>query len=124
MRSLGGGIVIPHPEQFWPVLLADYDVDGYEVWNPQSREYTEFLINVLNKQNKTLYSKRRKLLVFMGDDCHLGEKVKDKDEQDPEKCEREIGVQPPWEDPSIVKSLIIGNQDKHNVISEYIARIS
>ncbi|MEW5723626.1 MAG: hypothetical protein AB1896_11005, partial [Thermodesulfobacteriota bacterium] len=26
-RGLGGGVVIPHPEQFWPVLLADYDVD-------------------------------------------------------------------------------------------------
>jgi len=34
VRALGGGIIIPHPEQFWPILLADYDVDGYEVWNP------------------------------------------------------------------------------------------
>jgi hypothetical protein len=51
-RSLGAGVVIPHPEQFWPILLADYDVDGYEVWNPQSRQYTEFLINVLSRQNK------------------------------------------------------------------------
>ncbi len=123
-RSLGGGIVIPHPEQFWPVLLADYDVDGYEVWNPQSREYTEFLIHVLNRQNKNLLSGRRKLLVFMGDDCHLGEKVKDPEEQDAEKCGREIGVQPLWGDPAIEKSLIIGNQNKQSVIAEYTARIS
>jgi hypothetical protein len=39
-RSLGGGVVIPHPEQFWPILLADYDVDASS-WNPQSQEYTE-----------------------------------------------------------------------------------
>ncbi len=45
-------MVIPHPEQFWPILLADYDVDGYEVWNPQSREYTDFLIRALDNQNK------------------------------------------------------------------------
>ncbi len=51
-RGLGGGVVIPHPEQFWPILLADYDVDGYEVWNPQSREYTDFLIRALDNQNK------------------------------------------------------------------------
>ena len=35
-RALGAGIVIPHPEQFWPILLKEYDVDGIEVWNPQS----------------------------------------------------------------------------------------
>ena len=51
-RSLGAGVVIPHPEQFWPILLADYDVDGIEVWNPQSQQYTEFLINVVNRRNR------------------------------------------------------------------------
>jgi hypothetical protein len=49
-RELNAGIIIPHPEQFWPVLLADYDVDGYEVWNPQSREFTDFLVKVLLKK--------------------------------------------------------------------------
>jgi len=48
VRGLGGCIVIPHPEQFWPILLRDYDVDGIEVWNPQSQEYTEFLISVVS----------------------------------------------------------------------------
>ena len=51
-RALGAGVVIPHPEQFWPILLADYDVDGIEVWNPQSQQYTEFLINVVNRRNR------------------------------------------------------------------------
>jgi hypothetical protein len=51
-RALGAGIVIPHPEQFWPILLKEYDVDGIEVWNPQSRRYTEFLISVLNRRNQ------------------------------------------------------------------------
>jgi len=65
-RSLHAGIVIPHPEQFWPILLADYDVDGYEVWNPQSREYTEFLINVVNKQNKAGKYRDKPILILMG----------------------------------------------------------
>ena len=75
-RSLGGGVVIPHPEQFWPILLADYDVDGYEVWNPQSREYTDFLIRALDNQNKRSPINRRRLLIFMGDDTHLSVKLR------------------------------------------------
>lgn len=120
VRSLGGGIVIPHPEQFWPILLADYDVDGYEVWNPQSREYTEFLINVVNRENKVRRGAgRQPILIFMGDDCHLGEKVKEPRHQDPEKSGREIGVQHAWDDLSIRKSLITAGVDRHKVIRAY-----
>jgi hypothetical protein len=122
-RSLGAGIVIPHPEQFWPVLLADYDVDGYEVWNPQSREYTDFLINVVNRQNKTARRGRRPILVFMGDDTHLGEKVRDPAVQDPAKKSREIGLQPAWDDLTIRKSLIVANADRDTLIAEYTARL-
>jgi hypothetical protein len=50
-RAHQGGIVIPHPEQFWPILLADYDVDGIEVWNPQASQYTNFLIHAVNRHN-------------------------------------------------------------------------
>ncbi len=74
-RSLGAGIVIPHPEQFWPILLADYDVDGYEVWNPQSQEFTEFLINVVNRQNRIRKGTEKPVLIFMGDDTHMSEKI-------------------------------------------------
>ena len=85
-RSLGAGIVIPHPEQFWPILLADYDVDGIEVWNPQSQQYTEFLINVVNRRNRMGWHGKRPILIFMGDDCHMSEKTRDPAEQDPEKA--------------------------------------
>lgn len=123
-RRLGAGIVIPHPEQFWPILLAEYDVDGYEVWNPQSREYTDFLISVLNSKNSALGMSRRRLLVFMGDDTHMGEKVKPLGEQNGGKAIREIGVQPPWSDLSIRKKLIVAKMDKHEVMAEYESRLA
>jgi len=122
-RSLGAGIVIPHPEQFWPILLAEYDVDGYEVWNPQSRRYTEFLISVLNKKNSQIGLSHRKLLVFMGDDTHMGEKTRAPEVQDKDKSGREIGVQPAWDDLSIQKTLILGNFDRKKVIEEYKSRL-
>jgi hypothetical protein len=124
VRSLGGGVVVPHPEQFWPILLADYDVDGYEVWNPQSREYTEFLINVVARQNRTRARGARPLLITMGDDCHLGEKVKEPRFQDPEKAGREVGVQPAWDDLAIRKSLILADADRRRVVAEYRDRLT
>ena len=122
-RSLGGGVVIPHPEQFWPILLADYDVDGYEVWNPQSQEYTEFLINVINRQNKARSADDRSLLVFMGDDTHMTEKLKEPAQAEASKFYRDIGVQPAWEDLGIRKSLIVGNASRARIIEEYRARL-
>jgi hypothetical protein len=122
-RSLGAGIVIPHPEQFWPILLANYDVDGYEVWNPQSRRYTEFLISIINRNNDCLVPGREPLLVFMGDDTHMSEKVRDPEVQNPEKAAREIGYQPAWDDFSIRKALIRANIDRRCVIEEYKRRL-
>lgn len=124
VRSLNGGIIIPHPEQFWPILLADYDVDGIEVWNPQSREYTEFLINVVHHQNKTWRHDRRPLLITMGDDTHFGEKVLDPAYQEPEKAGRELGVQPAWDDVGICKSLAVAGVDRGRVIEEYQQRLA
>jgi len=122
-RSLGGGIVIPHPEQFWPILLADYDVDGYEVWNPESREYTEFLITALNNQNKRERSDRPPLLIFMGDDTHMSVKIRDSGWQERSKLEREIGLQPAWEDIAIRKSLSLANASRARVIELYRERL-
>ncbi|MDY6832796.1 MAG: hypothetical protein SWC96_13340, partial [Thermodesulfobacteriota bacterium] len=122
-RSLGAGIVVPHPEQFWPVLLADYDVDGYEVWNPQSNRYTEFLVSVLKEKNRSGGPSRRRLLMFMGDDTHMGEKVKDPRYQNKEKAAREIGLQPAWEDLNVHKELIMADMDRHIVIEEYRQRL-
>jgi hypothetical protein len=124
VRSLGGCIVIPHPEQFWPVLLDDLDIDGIEVWNPQSFEYTEFLIEVVGRKNTARPRADRPILVTMGDDCHMGEKVKDPRHQDPIKAGREIGVQPPWDDLNVRKSLIVSRADRSNLIREYRARLS
>ncbi|EGJ49400.1 hypothetical protein [Desulfocurvibacter africanus] len=123
-RSLGAGIVIPHPEQFWPILLADYDVDGIEVWNPQSREYTEFLITAVQRQNRLRGRTDRPVLVFMGDDCHMGEKLKAPELRDPEKGGREVGLQPAWEDLSISKHLIVQGVNRASIIEEYRARLT
>jgi hypothetical protein len=123
VRSLGGGVVVPHPEHFWPILLADYDVDGIEVWNPQSRKYTEFLINVVHRQNKTRRRGDRPLLIFMGDDTHYGEKALSPRLQDEEKAGREVGVQPAWDDLAIRKSLIIAGVDRRSLIEEYRGRL-
>ncbi|MFP4071202.1 MAG: hypothetical protein ACLFTB_04065 [Desulfovibrionales bacterium] len=122
-RSLGGCVVIPHPEQFWPILLARYDVDGYEVWNPQSRRYTDFLVDVVTEMNAKSGSGRR-ILVFMGDDTHMGEKVKPPALQDPAKAAREIGVQPAWDDMGLRTRLIFANMSRQAVIREYIERLS
>jgi hypothetical protein len=122
-RVFGAGIVVPHPEQFWPILLKEYDVDGYEVWNPQSRKYTEFLISVVMERNLRLPAGKRKLLVFMGDDTHMSEKVKDPRMQDPTKAKREIGVQPAWDELSIQKRLAVAGFDKSRIIAEYRDRL-
>jgi hypothetical protein len=123
IRGLGGGIVIPHPEQFWPVLLAGYDVDGYEVWNPQSRRYTEFLISVVAEQNRNRPEHRRELLVFMGDDCHMSEKILTPAERDPLKAAREVGLQPAWDDPNIRRKLTADQTCRERVIQRYRERL-
>ena len=123
-RGLGAGIVIPHPEQFWPILLADYDVDGIEVWNPQSHEYTEFLISAVQRRNRTRAHGDRPVLVFMGDDCHMSEKLLPPGARDPEKGVREVGLQPAWDDLSIGKHLIVQGISRAGVIEEYRARLT
>ncbi len=122
-RALGAGVIIPHPEQFWPILLADYDVDGYEVWNPQSQRYTDFLITAVGRANSCLGASARRKLVFMGDDTHMGEKVKAPAEQNPEKAGREIGYQPAWDDLEISKRLILSGMSREIVIREYRDRL-
>ena len=123
-KALGACIVIPHPEQFWPILLEDLNVDGIEVWNPQSNEYTEFLISVVNRQNRLAANRDRPLLITMGDDCHMGEKVKDPRYRDAAKAERELGVQPLWDDMAISKNLIMGNASRSDLIREYKSRLA
>lgn len=122
-RGLGACITIPHPEQFWPILLDGLDIDAIEVWNPQSSRYTQFLIDVVNRENRTARSGERRVLISMGDDCHLGEKVRDPRRQDPEKAGRDVGLQPPWDDLAIRKRLIAANTSRAIFIEEYRARL-
>lgn len=122
-RSVGACIVVPHPEQFWPVLLCDYDLDGYEVWNPQSLEFTEFLIRVVMRENKRRARSSRQLLITMGDDCHMGEKVKHPAIQDRVKAAREIGFQPAWDEPRIQKALHAAQADRRILMTEYQERL-
>ena len=123
-RALRAGVVIPHPEQFWPILLTGYDVDGVEVWNPQSHRYTNFLVSVLNEKNRRMDSSERPLLIFMGDDTHMSEKTRDPGEQHPEKSAREIGLQPAWDDLGIRKTLILAGTSRKQVIEEYKSRLA
>lgn len=123
VRGFGGGVVIPHPEQFWPILLRNYDVDGIEVWNPQSQQYTEFLVNVVLDQNRRGYHRDRPLLIFMGDDCHMSEKLKNPSEQDKDKAAREVGLQPAWDDLMIAKGLIVAGVSRKTVMDDYRARL-
>ena len=123
-RSLNAGIVIPHPEQFWPILLADYDVDGVEVWNPQSQRYTDFLITVIREINRKHPGVSRPLLIFMGDDTHFGEKVLDPERQNKLKAARDIGVQPPWDDLNVAKALVRSGINRKKLIQEYLSRIA
>jgi hypothetical protein len=118
VRALGGGVVIPHPEQFWPILLADYDVDGWEVWNPQSRQYTEFLISALAGQNRRRTRGSGPLLIFMGDDTHLSVKVRDPVGQDRAKLEREVGLQPAWDEVAVRKSLSLAGASRAQLIED------
>jgi hypothetical protein len=122
-RACGAGIVVPHPEQFWPILLADYDVDGYEVWNPQSRQFTEFLIGAVAKMNSNKKLSKRPLLIFMGDDTHMGEKIRKASLMDMDKASREIGMQPAWDDPDIMKALKTAKASRESVINEYRQRL-
>lgn len=120
-RGLGGCIVVPHPEQFWTVLLADYDIDGVEIWNPSSHEYSRFLAQVLRRKNEQPAYSHRSLLTFMGDDTHFS-KLYEQIQQD-EKPHRELGFQPAWDDISIKKELIKGGISKAHTIAAYRERL-
>lgn len=121
-KQVGGCIVVPHPEQFWPILLANYDVDGYEVWNPLSSDFTEFLIKVICEKNNTERSTR--FLPFMGDDTHLSEKIKDLLIVDPVKANSEIGFQPGWFNLCVKNQLKDTGFTKETIIQDYISRLN
>jgi hypothetical protein len=60
----------------------------------------------------------------MGDDTHMGEKLKPFAQQDPAKASREVGYQPPWEDSTIRNSLIVSNASRQSTIEAYRDRLA
>jgi hypothetical protein len=120
-RGLGGGVVIPHPPQFWPILLDDLDVDGWEVWNPSTPNHAIFLIETMARQKGA----KRPLLAFMGDDTHLSSKIRpDQKSEGKNNLDREIGFQPPWRDPLVAKALEKTGQSRDKTMDDYRARLA
>ncbi|MDR2352567.1 MAG: hypothetical protein LBF22_05285 [Deltaproteobacteria bacterium] len=118
-RALGAGIVIPHPPQFWPALLDNLDVDGFEVWNPSTPAHTFFLIQYLAERKKI----KRPLLAFMGDDTHMSSKIRPQMVSYKDGNLREIGFQPPWKDPKVIQALKDIGQSRERTYNEYMNRL-
>jgi hypothetical protein len=119
-RALGAGLVIPHPPAFWPVLLADLDVDGWEIWNPSTPSHALFLSRALARANE---GRRRRLLAFMGDDTHLSAKFRPGLSGEKNSADREIGFQDPWADPALEGLLASTGQSLARTLAEYRARL-
>ncbi|MDR1607927.1 MAG: hypothetical protein LBT38_05920 [Deltaproteobacteria bacterium] len=120
-RGLGAGIVIPHPPQFWPAILDNLDVDGWEVWNPSTPNHTIFLIETMAAKKKG----KRSLLAFMGDDTHMSSKIRpDQKSEEKNNLDREIGFQPPWRDLQVIKTLKKVGQSRDRTMDEYRARLT
>ncbi|MDR3153425.1 MAG: hypothetical protein LBW85_03930 [Deltaproteobacteria bacterium] len=119
-RSLGAGIVIPHPPRFWPALLEDLDVDGWEVWNPSTPDHAVFLVECLSRRGGA----KRPLLAFMGDDTHMSSKIRLHMVSDKGGGDREIGFQPPWRDPAVTAALKAAGQSRLRTLDEYLERLA
>jgi hypothetical protein len=78
---------------------------------------------VVHRHNTAQRLSSRPLLVFMGDDTHLGEKLKAPAERDHVKASREIGYQPAWDDMAIRKHLAAHSISREQTIREYTARL-
>ncbi len=122
-RSLGGGIVIPHPPAFWPILLSNLDVDGWEIWNPSTPRHTLFLLEALNSINEHRVAKRR-LLAFMGDDTHMSAKFRRNLSDEKDSVGREIGFQDTWNQPEVSAALGRAGQGLRRTLDEYRSRLS
>ena len=121
-RALGAGVTIPHPPAFWPVLLSDLDVDGWEIWNPSTPRHTLFLLDVLNRANEGRGGRPR-LLAFMGDDTHMSAKFRRNLSDEKDSLNREIGFQDPWTDRAVAEALSRSGQGLGRTLREYRERL-
>ncbi|MDR2339652.1 MAG: hypothetical protein LBF40_05925 [Deltaproteobacteria bacterium] len=119
-RSLGAGVVIPHPPRFWPALLCDLDVDGWEVWNPSTPDHVMFLIDCLGRRKPG----KREPLAFMGDDTHMSAKIRPETLAKKISDQTEIGFQPPWDQAEVQAALKAAGQSRERTLNEYLERIS
>jgi hypothetical protein len=119
-RSLGAGIVIPHPPRFWPALLAELDADGWEVWNPSTPSHAAFLTECLARRGRI----KRPLLAFMGDDTHMSSKIRSHMVNYRDGADREIGFQPAWKDPETAAALRAAGQSRRRTMEEYMERLA
>ncbi len=122
-RGLDAGVVIPHPPAFWPILLSDLDVDGWEIWNSSTPHHTLFLLEALDRANQSRPA-RRALLAFMGDDTHLSGKIRPAWSEEKDSASREIGFQDPWLEPPVQAALERAGQSLTRTLNEYRARLS
>lgn len=123
VRHLGGGVIIPHPPLFWPMLLSDLDVDGWEVWNPSTPKHAIFLTEALARANEGRTS-HRPLLAFMGDDTHMSAKFRLNLSDEKDSARREIGFQDPWTEPAVKAALDRAGQSRRRTLAEYQERMS
>jgi hypothetical protein len=59
----------------------------------------------------------------MGDDTHMSVKIRDPKRMEHSKLEREVGLQPAWDDIGIRKSLSLTGANRARVIDEYMERL-
>jgi hypothetical protein len=109
----------PHPEQFWPILLADYDVTATRSGTPVPR-YTDFLITA-GPANCLGRSSRPQARLHGRRHAH-GREGQGSAEQNPRR-RPEIGYQPAWDDLEISKRLILSGMSREIVIREYRDRL-
>ena len=113
---------LPTPPRFWPILLSDLDVDGWEIWNPSTPNHSLFLLEALERANESR-SNRKKLLAVMGDDTHMSAKFRRNRSDAPGSAQREIGFQDPWNEPLLKTALDRCGQSLSGTLHEYRRRL-
>jgi hypothetical protein len=122
-RALGGTVTLPHPELFPAMLDGGLELDGVEVWNPQScRRSVELLEDLVS--GRIPGRAGLPVLPTFGDDCHLGEKRKPESLRDAEKASREIGVQPAWDWPAVERILDHAGWRRVPLVREWKKRLA
>lgn len=114
----GGAISVPHPEQFWPILLTKYKFDGIEFWNPSSASYSELILDRIIRLNKY---KKEAVIPLVGDDTHFNKLVEEVSKN--RIPSRDLGYQPIWKSKIIQQILKRNSLCKQKIIDLYRERL-